>query len=133
MSGGTRSKRHTAQQKPEMFIRIIFPQGTYLGPGKVQLLEGISEYGSIAAAGKAMGMSYKRAWYLADAINEMFEQPLILKQHGGRSGGGAALTKQGREVINHYRALQKAAADAAKLHIQELDHAVRNKRRRSHA
>lgn len=129
MSGGTQSKRQAARVKPELFIRVMFPQGTYLGPGKVQLLEGIAEHGSIAAAGKAMGMSYKRAWYLADAINEMFEQPLVMKQHGGRSGGGAALTRQGHAVIDHYRALQKLAADASKLHLHELELAVRKRRR----
>jgi molybdate transport system regulatory protein len=126
---GNRGKRRTEQTEPELFIRVMFPKGTYLGPGKVQLLEGIAEHGSIAAAGKAMGMSYKRAWYLADAINEMFEEPLVLKQHGGRSGGGAALTKQGHAVINHYRSVQKLAAEAAKAHIRELELATRKPRR----
>ncbi|SDO15405.1 molybdate transport system regulatory protein [Filomicrobium insigne] len=111
--------------KPELFIRLKFSEGSFLGPGKVELLEGIEKYGSIVAAGKAMGMSYKRAWYLADEINEMFEQPVVVKKHGGKAGGGAELTDHGREIVAHYRSVQKLSAEAAATHIRKIRKALR--------
>lgn len=123
------SPRLAKASKPELFIRILFPDGTYLGPGKVELLELIAQHGSISAAGKAMGMSYKRAWHLAEDINGMFCSPLIEKQHGGLTGGGAALTKAGADVIAHYRAIQAKAARAAATHTSALDGAHRTVRK----
>jgi molybdate transport system regulatory protein len=70
------------------------------------LLEGIGAYGSIAAAGRAMGMSYRRAWLLVAELNGLFREPLVEAQLGGRRGGGAALTRLGSEIVQHYRALE---------------------------
>src|SRR5262245_43561360 len=100
--------RHAA-----LTIRIDFGAFGYLGPGKIALMELIARHGSIAAAGKEMGMSYRRAWLLVDEINRIFREPLVEKQTGGSGGGGAQLTKLGREVIDRYRAIQGAAAGAA--------------------
>jgi molybdate transport system regulatory protein len=94
-------------------IRIDFGAFGYLGPGKIALMELIARHGSIASAGKEMGMSYRRAWLLVDEINSIFREPLVCKQTGGSGGGGAQLTKLGREVIDRYRAIQGAAAGAA--------------------
>ena len=74
-------------------IRVDFGAFGYLGPGKIALMELISKHGSITAAGKEMGMSYRRAWLLVDEINHIFREPLVEKQMGGSGGGGARLTR----------------------------------------
>jgi molybdate transport repressor ModE-like protein len=73
-----------------------------LGPGKILLLERISEHGSIAAAGRSMGMSYRRAWELVAALNASFATPLVSAQGGGRQGGGARLTALGHDLVGQY-------------------------------
>ncbi len=80
-------------------LRILFPGGLRLGPGKIELLAAIGETGSISAAGRALGMSYRRAWLLIDEANRMFTAPLVLASAGGSHGGGAQLTDLGRSVI----------------------------------
>ncbi|WP_425502112.1 winged helix-turn-helix domain-containing protein [Peteryoungia desertarenae] len=72
-------------------LRIDLANGARLGPGKADLLALIAEHGSIRAAGAALGMSYRRAWLLADEINRMFREPSIFTRHGGKSGGELAL------------------------------------------
>lgn len=74
-----------------------------LGPGKADLLEGIRETGSIAAAGRKMSMSYKRAWSLVEEMNHAFKEPLVASARGGSKGGGAHLTNAGEAVLAHYR------------------------------
>ncbi len=87
-------------------IRIDFDGARHLGHGKIRLLELIDEHGSISSAARAMGMSYRRAWLLADEANRMFAQPLFATRLGGRGGGQAQLTPFGRKVIDLYRAMQ---------------------------
>lgn len=94
-------------------IRIDFDTHVRLGPGKAQLLELIAEHGSIRAAGAAIGMSYRRAWLLADEINRMFLEPSILTRHGGKSGGGAGLSEFGRELLTRYRRMEASMRAAA--------------------
>jgi molybdate transport system regulatory protein len=84
---------------PRLSLRIDLANGARLGPGKAQLLALIAEHGSIRAAGAAMGMSYRRAWLLADEINRMFREPSIFTRHGGKSGGGAGLTPFGETLL----------------------------------
>jgi molybdate transport system regulatory protein len=91
-----------------------------LGPGKVRLLEVIGELGSISAAGRAMGMSYRRAWLLVDEANRCFREPVVAARPGGRAGGGAALTRFGREVIGRYRAIEREAQAATAHHLEAL-------------
>ena len=110
-------------------IRIDFlPEGR-VGPGKVELLERIGEYGSISAAGRSMKMSYKRAWELVSDINQSFEEPLVTAQTGGRAGGGAALTDRGVELIRHYRAIERKALSATAAHLKALQAISRKGRR----
>lgn len=87
-------------------IRIDFDNERYIGHGRIQLLELIGEHGSIAKAARAMGMSYKRAWYLMEEFNSMFADPLIERQHGGRGGGAATLTPFGAELVRQYRYME---------------------------
>ena len=106
---------------PALRLRLTFADGAWIGPGKADLLEGIAETGSIAAAGRKMRMSYKRAWGLAEVLNGMFGGPLILSSRGGSSHGGASLTPLGHQVLRHYRALQNRCATAGAEEIAALD------------
>lgn len=87
-------------------LRIVLSDKAYIGPGRADLLAGIAASGSISAAGKAMGMSYKRAWGLVQALNEGFGRPLVETVRGGAGQGGAVLTPLGQAVLDRYRAMQ---------------------------
>ena len=93
-------------------LRITLTESFYLGPGRADLMELIAETGSISAAGKRMGMSYKRAWSLVQALNDGFGRPLIETSRGGAAQGGAALTPLGTEVMQRYRQMQAATRQA---------------------
>jgi len=93
-------------------LRIVLTENAYVGPGRADLLDGIARTGSISAAGKAMGMSYKRAWGLVQALNEGFGRPLVETARGGAAQGGAHLTPLGEEVLARYRAMQRATEAA---------------------
>jgi molybdate transport system regulatory protein len=90
-------------------LRIDFDEDRYIGHGRIELLELIDSSGSIAQAAKAMGMSYKRAWTLADAINKTFCEPVIERRHGGKGGGSAVLSDFGRELVRDYREMEVKA------------------------
>ena len=94
-------------------IRIDIGPDNRIGPGKVQLLEMVAEHGSISAAGRALGMSYRRAWMLIEAMNSGFGQPVVEAQIGGKAGGGARLSTLGVDLVAHYRAIERAADRAA--------------------
>lgn len=101
-------------------IRISLGSSIAIGPGKAALLEGIADTGSIAGAGRRMGMSYRRAWVLAKSMNACFREPLIEAAKGGVGGGGARLTRIGKEVLAIYRAMEKHASTAVVADIEEL-------------
>jgi molybdate transport system regulatory protein len=88
-------------------LRVTLSETAYLGPGRADLLEQIAATGSISAAGKAMGMSYKRAWGLVQALNEGFGFALVETSRGGSGQGGALLTERGQAVLAHYRSMQE--------------------------
>ncbi|GAC1478214.1 MAG: hypothetical protein NVS1B4_21760 [Gemmatimonadaceae bacterium] len=105
-------------------IRIDFTPGSWLGPGRVELLERIRDQGSIAAAGRDMGMSYRRAWMLVVSVNQLFRERLVETSPGGRQGGGAVITNFGRDVIRRYRAVERVASEAVTDHIAILEAAL---------
>jgi molybdate transport system regulatory protein len=109
---------------PRLTLRIDFDGGRAIGPGKIKLLELIDALGSISAAGRRMGMSYRRAWLLVDALNRCFREPLVASHAGGAHGGGAALTPSGCAVVRHYRAVEAAAHAAGAMHIEALTQAL---------
>ena len=84
-------------------LRVTLREGVAFGPGKADLLEGIRETGSIAAAGRRMKMSYTRAWGLVVTMNSEFRSPLVTSEKGGATRGGASLTALGEEVLTRYR------------------------------
>jgi molybdate transport system regulatory protein len=98
---------------PAVRLRLVLAPGVAIGPGKADLLQAIAETGSIAAAGRALGMSYKRAWHLVEALNRGFAEPLVRASRGGSGHGGAVLTPLGHEVLAAYRRIQTASAAAA--------------------
>lgn len=106
-----------------LILRLDFANGERLGPGKIALLEQVGATGSISAAGRALGMSYKRAWELVDSLNRTFTAPVVETRHGGRRGGGAVLTAFGRTVPERYRAMEAAmrAGVAADLALVESE------------
>ena len=111
---------------PSLRVRIVFGEAEMIGPGKAELLERIDRCGSIAAAGREMGMSYKRAWDLVGTLNTMFREPLVDSTRGGPGGGGAVLTATGRAVLTHYRAFEADALRAGKAPLQALSALLRD-------
>lgn len=105
--------RANSAAAPSLFIRVRFGERGFIGPGKVRLLELIERHGSISAAGRAMDMSYRRAWLIVEELNHTFAAPLVGKQTGGSGGGGAVLTELGKEVVARYRRIEHEAAERA--------------------
>lgn len=110
----------TAKALPALSIRIDFDPEGRIGPGKIELLEQIDACGSIAAAGRTMAMSYKRAWDLVDEVNRICGRPAVERQTGGKNGGSAALTPFGKSLVERYRLIEQAATGAAKQHLASL-------------
>lgn len=102
-----------AARAPRLRLRVEFQNGGRIGPGKIDLVEAVAETGSITAAGRRMGMSYRRAWLLLDALNSMFDEPVVTTSVGGANGGGALVTPFGRALVTAYRDLEVEAAEAA--------------------
>ena len=97
----------------KILVRLMHGSDIAIGPGKADLLEAIAATGSISAAGRRMGLSYRRAWLLVDTMNRSFAAPLVAAAKGGAHGGGAALTPEGAAVLAEYRAAETAARAAA--------------------
>jgi len=104
----------------KLTLRVDLSSGA-IGPGKIRLLELVGKSGSISAAGRAMNMSYRRAWMLVDSLNRCFRVPVVETQLGGTHGGGAVLTALGRELIARYRTLERASAEAGAADLDALD------------
>jgi molybdate transport system regulatory protein len=112
--------RSSAKSLPSLSVRIdLEPEGR-IGPGKIQLLENIDKCGSISAAGRAMDMSYKRAWDLVDEINRICGHAVVEPQAGGKNGGGAMLTPFGEKLVARYRKIERDAARAVHKELEAL-------------
>jgi molybdate transport system regulatory protein len=96
-------------------LQLICGEHFAMGPGKAEVLEAIAEAGSIRAAGKALGMSYRRAWLLVDEMNRCFSERLVETLSGGGRERGARLTHTGREVLEAFRELEAETAHVADL------------------
>lgn len=101
-------------------VRFYKGESIAVGPGKVALLEAIAAQGSISAAAKSIGMSYRRAWLLIDDLNQMLVAPAVATATGGERGGGATLTVTGQKLIAHYRKIEADAATASAASIRAL-------------
>jgi molybdate transport system regulatory protein len=100
------------ERRTKISARLLCGGEIAIGPGKAALLEAIEQAGSISAAGRALGMSYRRTWMLVDVMNRCWSGPLVATAAGGAHGGGAKVTPLGREVLAAYRAWQAALAAA---------------------
>lgn len=105
---------------PRLIIRLDLG-GVRIGPGKVALLEEIGRSGSISAAGRALKMSYRRAWELVEDLNRGLGTPVVETAAGGAGGGGARLTAAGEAVIGHYRAIEAESNGAAGQRLAQLE------------
>ena len=107
-------------------VRIGIPLGdSYaMGPGKADLLEAIQATGSISAAGRKLGMSYRRAWLLVDSLKHAFREPPTVACTGGKGGGGVQLTQFGETLIDSYRSLEREIEKLAQRHLQAVIPAV---------
>lgn len=101
-------------------VRLCKGDEIAMGPGKAELLAAIASEGSISAAGRKLGMSYRRAWLLVDTMNRCFREPLVVSAAGGQHGGGAHLSALGMDVLALYQALEADVARAADAHFLRL-------------
>jgi molybdate transport system regulatory protein len=112
--------KSSARPLPSLSVRIDLDAEGRIGPGKIQLLENIHTCGSISAAGRAMDMSYKRAWDLVDEINRICRHAAVARQTGGKNGGGAILTPFGMSLVARYRKIERDAASAVRKDLLAL-------------
>lgn len=107
---------------PTLTFRIRINKGEEIavGPGKIALLEAVIDTGSITAAAKTLGMSYRRAWLLIDTMNRSFRGPVVETAKGGRAGGSTLVTPLGNEVIRRYRTIETIASSSALAEIAAL-------------
>jgi molybdate transport system regulatory protein len=118
---------------PSLSLRIDLAIDARIGPGKIQLLEAIATCGSISAAGRAIGMSYKRAWDLVDEINHVGACKAVARRIGGKNGGGTVLTPFGISLVARYRRIERIAARAVRRDLLELQSDIGPvKKRRAH-
>lgn len=101
-----------------------------MGPGKAELIDRIEQTGSISAAARAMGMSYRRAWQLVEALNTTYRGPIVTTAIGGARGGGARVTAFGRRVVAQFRAMEDRASRAIAADLRRFDRHLRKPGRR---
>ena len=107
--------------------RLMLDDEIAFGPGKADLLNAIAATGSISAAAKQLGMSYRRTWLLVDTMNRCFQHPLVETATGGAQGGGARVTEAGIDLLKRYRQLQADILAASNKHLAELKPLLRKK------
>jgi molybdate transport system regulatory protein len=112
-------RKSSPKSLPFLSLRVDFDNGR-IGPGKIQLLETIHSCSSISAAGRAMNMSYRRAWLLVDEINRICGRAPVETQEGGKHGGGSALTPFGRTLVARYRKIEQSVESAARKELLAL-------------
>jgi len=101
-------------------LRVTRGEAIAVGPGKVALLEAVERTGSITAAAKDLGMSYRRAWLLVDEVNHALREPAVESTKGGEGGGVSRLTPTGRRMVELYRGIERTAASACKADMARL-------------
>ena len=112
---------------PGLTLRVLARRAAAMGPGKAELVERIDATGSISAAARAMGMSYRRAWQLVEALNADFREAVVATAIGGRRGGGARVTPFGRTVVASYRAMETKASAAIAAELRRFERHLRQR------
>lgn len=123
--GAPGARRAAARLRPR--LRVEARGEIALGPGKADLLEAITETGSIRAAAERLGMSYARAWQLVRAMNRSFTEPLVETARGGGRHGGSRLSPTGARALALYRAMEEAAAAGAARAFARLERLLRKR------
>ena len=103
-----------------LFMRVDFPSGAKIGPSRVAILEGVDKFGSISAASRAVGLTYRQVWATVKVMNEMFKAPLVEIAPEGRASG-ARLTPLGRKVVAQFREMEDAANKALSPHLRAIE------------
>jgi molybdate transport system regulatory protein len=111
-------------------LRVLGRAAPAMGPGKAALIVRIGETGSISAAARAMGMSYRRAWQLVEALNETFTEPVITTAVGGRRGGGAIVTPFGKRLVALFHAMEDKASKAIAVDLRRFTAHLRKPKKR---
>ncbi|HUF80269.1 MAG TPA: LysR family transcriptional regulator [Burkholderiales bacterium] len=105
---------------PGLLLRVLSSRYPAMGPGKAQLVMLIADTGSISAAARKMGMSYRRAWQLVEALNKSFNEPVVLTATGGKRGGGAVVTDFGKRLVARYHDMENKASAAIAPELREF-------------
>lgn len=109
-----------------LYVRLLCGTTIAMGPGKADLLDAIIREGSISAAGRDMGISYRRVWLMIDTMNNGFKEPIVALARGGKHGGGACVTPFGLDVLKRYRAMQKETQAMAQKHFEAIKPLLKN-------
>lgn len=110
---------------PGLMLRILAEGHPAIGPGKAQLVALIDSTGSISAAAREMGMSYRRAWQLVEELNASFIEPVVVTAVGGKRGGGAVVTEFGHDLVKRFRAMEDRASQSIAADIERLQRQMR--------
>ncbi|WP_439555946.1 winged helix-turn-helix domain-containing protein [Dyadobacter sp.] len=110
-------------RRTEIRIRhwVFIDETKFFGPGRFELLKHIAKTGSISKAATAMGLSYKKAWAMVDAMNTLGSSPYVITQKGGTRGGGAVITETGKQVMEAYEKLDEKFLEIAKAEKELLN------------
>jgi len=106
-------------------LRVLGASAPAMGPGKAELIERIAQSGSISAAARDMGMSYRRAWQLVEALNATYRQPVVITAIGGQRGGGATVTPYGRRLAAQFRSMENKASAAIAADLKRFSRHLR--------
>ncbi len=105
---------------PGLLLRVLSAKQPAMGPGKARLVTLIADTGSISEAARRMGMSYRRAWQLVEALNKSFNEPVVLTAVGGKRGGGTVVTEFGKRLVAQYHGMEAKASAAIAADLQEF-------------
>ena len=107
--------------RPVISVRIFSDQKCF-GPGVAELLRRVEEHHSLRAAAQSMKMAYSKAWTILHAAEEGLGFKLLDRKTGGRNGGGALLTEEGRAMLNAYESYSaRLRAYAGEVFREEFD------------
>ncbi|MDB5789281.1 MAG: ModE family transcriptional regulator [Caballeronia mineralivorans] len=122
MAKSVKDPATSLSRQPEVRFRMRIRQAdaVAIGPGKIDLLEAVRQQGSISAAARSLGMSYRRAWLLIDELNRTLKAPATSSETGGSAGGGCVLTPVGEKIVRLYREIEAEAARTCAPQISAL-------------
>ncbi len=115
----------TGKRYRGLTLRVLGRRSPAIGPGKAELIERIDASGSISAAARAMGMSYRRAWQLVEALNGACREPVVITAVGGKRGGGAEVTPFGRRLVRLFRAMEDKASRSIAADLKRFESYLR--------